>query len=115
MSGLNLSYEAEDFAPGGRIGLLALATDYNSEIDLRGMLLPGVGLFTNRILNANPVTLENLLTMRGDIARAAAVILANLGVDVMIYGCTSGVAAIGKRRCTNSFIRPSRAFRAPTR
>lgn len=97
MSELNLSYEFEDIAPGGRIGLIALATDYNSETDLRRMLPPGVDLFTNRVLNANPVTIQNLQAMRGDITRAAAGILPNRGVDVMIYGCTSGAAAIGEQ------------------
>jgi maleate isomerase len=92
---MDLTYEFEDIAPGGRIGLLALATDYNSETDLRRILPDGVDLFTNRVLNANPLTIENLQAMSGDITRAASGILPGLGVDVMIYGCTSGTAAIG--------------------
>ncbi|MHA1566547.1 MAG: maleate cis-trans isomerase family protein [Alphaproteobacteria bacterium] len=92
-----MTYELEDIAPGGRIGLIALATDYNSETDLRRMLPAGVEMFTNRVLNANPVTLENLRAMSGDITRAAAGILPGRGVDVIIYGCTAGAAAIGER------------------
>jgi len=93
---MDVRYELEDIAPGGRIGLIALATDFNSETDLRRILPDGVDLFTNRVLNANPLTIENLRAMSGDITRAAGGILPGLGVDVMIYGCTSGTAAIGE-------------------
>jgi len=55
-------------------------------------------LFTNRVLNANPLTIENLRAMSGDITRAATGILPGLGVDVMIYGCTSGTVAIGEAK-----------------
>lgn len=80
----------------GRIGLLALATDLNSERELRLMAPPGVEIFTNRIANANPVTMANLGAMAGDVTRAAAGILPGSRLDVMIYGCTSGTVAIGE-------------------
>jgi len=96
VNNVDVDFEFEDIAPGGRIGLIALATDYNSETDLRRMLPTGTDLFTNRVLNANPLTLENLRAMTEDITRAAQGILPGLGVDVMIYGCTSGTAAIGE-------------------
>ncbi|MEJ2472121.1 MAG: hypothetical protein P8Y96_13555 [Desulfuromonadales bacterium] len=85
----------DTIAPLGRVGLLALATDYNSEQDLRRIFPEGIEIFTNRIKNANPTTIENLRAMAGDITRAAEGILPELGVDAMIYGCTSGTIAIG--------------------
>ena len=88
----------EDIAPLGRIGFLALATDYNSEQDLRHILPKGTQLFTNRVANANPMTLENLRAMAPDITRAAAGLLPGFGVDAVIYGCTSGTAAIGEEK-----------------
>jgi len=122
---MDVTYELENIAPGGRIGLLALATDFNSETDLRRILPDGVDLFTNRVLNANPLTIENLRAMSGDITRAAGGILPGLGVDVMIYGCTSGTAAIGEAElqrligsaqpgvpCTNPIAAASAALRA---
>ena len=125
MADVNIRYELEDIAPGGRIGLIALATDYNSETDLRRMLPAGVDLFTNRVPNVNPVTIENLRGMSGDITRAAAGILPGFGVDVMIYGCTAGTAAIGQEAlaalihkaqtgipCTNPVAAASAALRA---
>ncbi len=82
-------------APGGRIGLIALATDFNSEQDLRRIFPGDVEIFTNRALNANPVTLKNLRNMAGDISRAAAGILPGIRLDAIIYGCTSGTVANG--------------------
>ncbi|MEH6545820.1 MAG: hypothetical protein V7701_05300 [Sneathiella sp.] len=94
---MDVKYTLENIAPGGRIGLLLLATDFNSETDLRRIFPAGVDVFTNRVLNANPLTIENLQAMTDDIPRAAGGILPGLGVDVMIYGCTSGTAAIGQK------------------
>jgi maleate isomerase len=90
--------ELDDVAPSGRIGQIALATDFNSEQDLRRMYPEGVEIFTNRVLNANPVTLENLRNMAGDISRAAGGILPGMVLDAMIYGCTSGTVANGAEK-----------------
>lgn len=92
---LPLAMPLEPVGAHGRIGLLALATDVNSETDLRRMAPPGVEIFTNRITNANPVTLDNLRAMAGDITRAAGGILPGMRLDAMVYGCTSGTVAIG--------------------
>jgi len=84
----------------GRIGLVSLATDLNSESDLRRMTPAGVEIFTNRVANANPVTMANHRAMAGDVTRAAAGILPGLALDAMIYGCTSGTVAIGEAEIT---------------
>jgi len=86
----------ETIGPNGRIGLVALATDLNIEADLRRMAPHGVEIFTNRVLNRNPLTPENLRAMAPDITRAAAGILPGASVDVLIYACTSGTAVIGE-------------------
>jgi len=85
-------------APLGRIGLIALATDFNSEQDLRRMYPDGVEVFTNRVLNANPVTMQNLRNMADDLSRAAGGILPGFSLDAMIYGCTSGTVANGVKK-----------------
>ncbi len=85
----------EEVAPGGRIGFVALSTDFNAEQDLRRMLPDDVEIFTNRVMYANPLTLENLRAMAGDISRATAGIVPGVAMDVMIYGCTSGTIANG--------------------
>lgn len=85
----------EEVAPGGRIGFVALSTDFNAEQDLRRMLPDDVEIFTNRVMYANPLTLENLRAMAGDIGRATAGIIPGVPMDVMIYGCTSGTIANG--------------------
>jgi maleate isomerase len=95
---LPLGTPLEPVGARGRIGLLALATDVNSESDLRRMTPPGVEVFTNRIANANPVTMDNHRAMAGDITRAARGILPGNRLDIMVYGCTTGTVAIGERR-----------------
>ncbi len=92
---INKPVHFDEIAALGRIGLIALATDFNSEQDLRRMFPEGVEMFTNRVLNANPVTLQNLRNMAGDISRAAGGILPGIKLDAMIYGCTSGTVANG--------------------
>ena len=88
----------DDVGAGGRIGLIALATDFNSEQDLRRILPDDVEIFTHRVLNANPVTIQNLKNMAADISRAAAGILPGERLDAMIYGCTSGAVVNGAER-----------------
>jgi len=88
----------DDIAPLGRIGVLSLATDFNIEQDLRRIFPPGFEILTNRITNANPLTIGNLRAMAGDVTRAAAGILPGYGIDAIIYGCTSGTIAIGNAK-----------------
>ena len=86
----------ENIGSNGRIGLVALATDLNSEADLRRMAPDGVEIFTNRVHNRNPTTVANLAAMAPDITRAAADILPGAVLDLLIYACTSGTAVIGE-------------------
>ncbi len=86
----------EKIGPNGRIGLVALATDINIETDLRRMAPDGVEIFTNRVFNRNPTTVENLKAMAPDITRAANGILPEKPLDVLMYACTSGTAVIGE-------------------
>lgn len=92
---VDVPYSPDPVGPAGRIGLITLATDFNSEDDLRTILPGDLRLFTTRIENANPVTVENLQAMAADLPRAAKTLLPGYGVDVAIFGCTSGTAVTG--------------------
>lgn len=85
----------EHLAPAGRIGVIALATDFNIEQDLRRIYPQGVEIFTSRVRNVNPLTMENLRSMAPGISVAADAILPGTDLDVMIYACTSGTVALG--------------------
>ena len=79
-----------------RIGIIALPDDLTIEHELRMLFdLPGVACFVNRLPCAATITPANLKAMEGEIARAASLILPELSVDVMAYGCTSGSLFIG--------------------
>lgn len=95
---LEPSRPLDDIAPLGRIGLVALSTDFNSEQDLRRIYPAGVEVFTSRVANHNPMTLENLRAMAPGITGAAELILPGIKLDVMVYGCTAGTLAIGQDR-----------------
>tara|TARA_R110002167_G_scaffold98718_7_gene259396 strand:- start:16216 stop:16989 length:774 start_codon:yes stop_codon:yes gene_type:complete len=90
----------EHLAPAGRIGVIALATDFNIEQDLRRIYPQGVEIFTNRVRNRNPLTIDNLRSMAPGISAAADAILPGTELDAMIYACTSGTVAIGIDRIT---------------
>lgn len=90
----------ELLAPAGRIGVIALATDFNIERDLRQIYPIGVEMFTTRVRNFNPLTSNNLRAMAPGISAAADAILPGTRLDAIIYACTSGTVAIGSDRVT---------------
>lgn len=85
----------DHLAPGGRVGLIALATDFNIETDLTQLYPTDVRFFTSRVRNHNPLTIENLRRMIPGIRDAADKILPGTDLDAVIYACTSGAIAIG--------------------
>ncbi|PSW46024.1 maleate cis-trans isomerase family protein [Photobacterium leiognathi] len=95
-----LHFELEKLAPAGRVGVIALATDFNIERDLNALYPSDVQSFTSRVRNYNPLTIENLRKMEPSIAVCADTILPGTELDVMIYACTSGTVAIGSERIT---------------
>lgn len=95
-----LQFELEKLAPAGRVGVIALATDFNIEHDLNTLFPDDVQSFTSRVRNYNPLTIENLRKMEPGIAACADTILPDTELDVVIYACTSGTVAIGSERIT---------------
>ncbi|MCA3903598.1 Asp/Glu racemase [Vibrio vulnificus] len=96
----NLQFELDVLAPAGRIGVIALATDFNIEQDLYQLYPNDVQSFTSRVRNYNPLTIDNLRKMEPGIAACADTILPGTELDVVIYACTSGTVAIGSKRIT---------------
>ena len=80
-----------------KVGLIALSTDQTIEKDFKNICnnLP-LDIFINRIHNQNPLTKENLLKMREDLASVTKKILPNEKLNTIAYGCTSGTIAIGE-------------------
>ncbi|MDV7341487.1 aspartate/glutamate racemase family protein [Terasakiella sp. A23] len=91
----------EHLASGGRIGLVALATDFNIESDLNRMYPDDVEFFTSRVRNYNPLTIENLRRMAPGISAATDNILPGTDLDAVIYACTSATVAIGNDNITS--------------
>lgn len=93
---VQLEYEL-DKGPGRyRIGLIALASDYVTERDFMNMRPnDDVAILVSRILNANPCTVENLLTMAPRVTEAVSLIIPDGRLDAVAYSCTSGTVVIG--------------------
>lgn len=110
---LTIDEVAPAHALAGRVGLLALATDLNSEDDLRRMLPGSVGLYCNRVRHENPMSMAALQRVAEDLPRAGRDLLPGLEVDVVVYGCTSGTIAMGEPE-TLALIAQSRPSRRQT-
>ena len=89
-----------------KVGLIALSTDQTIEKDFKNICsnLP-LDIFINRIHNQNPLTKENLLKMREDLASVTKKILPDEKLNTIAYGCTSGTIAIGEDKLLISKIR----------
>ncbi len=98
------------------IGLIALANDAVIEHEWRRLLdLDGVDFFVNRIGSAVSVTPDNLRAMEGELARAAALIVPSVPLDVVAYGCTSASVFIGEANVGRHIgeVRPGVAWTTP--
>lgn len=81
------------------IGLIVLATDQTIEHEFRRLLeVPGVSLYESRILNDALIAPETLVAMEARLVEAAALILPELPLDVIAFGCTSAAMVIGEAR-----------------
>lgn len=102
-------------ARSARIGLLALATDLASERDLPRLLPADVDLYAARLDYRNPVTVESLRSMASSIGTETAKLLPGGELDAVIYGCTSGTAAIGESEIARLIheVRPGIAVTTP--
>ena len=100
--------------PEKRVGLLLLATDLNSESDLRRLFPQAVGLFVNRLHHSNPMDLAALRRVADDVPRAGADLLPGLKLDATVFGCTSGTIATGEQAMLERIRASCRTHHATT-
>lgn len=81
-----------------RIGFVLLAMEQTMEHEIFRLTPPGVGVYFQRAPMANAVNVETLTAMAPHIGDAAGMILPDLPLDVICYGCTSGSVVIGEDR-----------------
>merc|ERR1712106_297014 len=81
----------------GKVGVVVLSGDQTLEQELSTILLPeGLGCFYSRVMMENEVTPETLQSMKSRISGSASLILPEMNLDVLAYGCTSASASIGE-------------------
>ncbi|MBD9641525.1 ectoine utilization protein EutA [Ensifer sp. ENS07] len=100
-----------------RIGLIILATDHTTEVDFHRMVASEqIGVYATRIPYANPVTPENLRAMQPSLTSAAALILPDEPLDIVMYSCTSASVVIGDAQVKAAIhaAKPSASVVTPT-
>lgn len=100
-----------------RIGLIVLATDHTTEMDFRRLVASDrIGVYATRVPYANPVTPENLRAMQPSLTTAAALILPDESLDVVVYSCTSASVVIGDQEIAAAIraAKPDAAVVTPT-
>ncbi|MBP6018930.1 MAG: aspartate/glutamate racemase family protein [Burkholderiaceae bacterium] len=79
------------------IGLVVLATDQTMEHEWRKIVnIPGVAFFQARMPSPASITPQTLAAMEKDIAGAVDMILPDVDLQVVAFGCTSGAIVIGE-------------------
>lgn len=79
-----------------KLGFVVLAMEQTIEEDMTHLAPPGVGIHFSRAPMANEVTAANLAAMVDGLADSAALILPDVGLDVVCYACTSGSVVMGE-------------------
>ena len=80
------------------VGLIVLNTDFTFERDFVKMYTdqkPDYDFYFNRIHFANPMTPESLAAIGDDLSEAAALILPNYDLDLVVFNCTSSSSIVG--------------------
>lgn len=80
------------------LGLIVLATDQTIEHEFRKLVsLPGVAFYESRIKSSNDVTPDALRAVEKEITSGVDVILPDVPLDVVGFGCTSASMLIGEK------------------
>ena len=96
---IDSGFKQSDYFVNQKIGLVALRTDHLIEDNLRQILgSHDISMLTNRICFNDPVNAENLKAMAQDLDRVVGDILPGKALDLVIFGCSSGAAAIGEAK-----------------
>lgn len=89
----------EGIGTRANIGVVVLSSDQTIEYEYRRLLdLPGVAVYQSRIPNANTISRASLRAMEARITEATDLLLPDMPMDVIGYGCTSASMEIGEER-----------------
>src|SRR5271155_5488745 len=98
------------------IGLVVLATDQTMEHEFRILVRqPGVAFYESRVFNDHDITPDTLRAIGPRIAPSAALILPNIPLDVVAFGCTSATMTLGEEAVFAEIrkVRPNVACTTP--
>lgn len=79
----------------GHLGVVLLAMEQTVDMDVLKLVPEGIGVHFGRVKMPNAVTVENLIAAGEALPEAASLIVPDLKLDAIGYGCTSGTFCIG--------------------
>ncbi len=124
--GILLSELDHGLASRAAIGLVVLATDQTMEHEFRALLrLAGVAFYESRVFSENDINPATLRAIGPRIGPSVDLILPNIALDVVAFGCTSATITLGEEAvfaeirkarpnvaCTTPFTAALAAFQA---
>lgn len=82
--------------PRAKIGFVAIPNEQTIEEDMYRWLPEGCGAFFSRATMPREISVESLARLKDTLADTASRILADDGIDVVAFACTSGTVAVGE-------------------
>lgn len=98
----------------GKIGFVLIPNEQTIEDDMIRHMPPGVGAYFSRATMPREISTESLAQLRGSLADAAARILPDDGLDVIVFACTSGTVAVGEDASCAELLKGAPGAKATT-
>lgn len=98
----------------GKIGFVLIPNEQTIEDDMIRHMPPGVGAYFARASMPREISTESLAQLRTSLAGAAARILPDDGLDVVVLACTSGTVAVGEEAARAELARGAPGARTTT-
>ena len=98
----------------GHIGVVLLAMEQTVDMDVLTLVPKGIGVHFGRVKMPNAVTVKNLVEAGEDLPNASSLIVPEMKLDVIGYGCTSGTFTIGGDYAKSQLLKRGNVDKATT-
>lgn len=110
---IKVEFDAGRF-PRKRIGVVLLAMEQITDSECYKIIPEGIGIHFSRVRMPSAVTVENLRQAGEYLPEAAALMVPDLHLDVIGYGCTSGSICITEEYAKSQLLKRGNVEKATT-